>query len=297
MNKKVLFVTLFLSLTLIFNIHCGGSPSAQNSPPSPSPTPPPAPPPPNPIPEEPCAKQTAVEAETCVKNSEFDLSCIFDFDHSEQGWQRDVADYLDGERERAEFRSPYIQLPVSSFIPEAQRTCSIKIEGKNPWDDLFMYMKRKISGLNPNQKYKIHFNIRFASSYPDNFSKINSPGGGENIFFKAGATQIEPMSSVVDPTRFVRMNINKGNQNGGGEDMMVNGNMVVKDIPPNQLCDKKQNCQFAFISKEMKFAMSKKTNDRGELWLIVGTESGNTSLNYETFYYDKIEVNFEKINE
>ena len=68
---------------------------------------------------------------------------------------------------------------------------SLKISGNNHSDDLFMFIKRKISGLAPNISYQVTYNMEFVSNVADNMAGAGgSPG--ESVFIKAGATQVEP---------------------------------------------------------------------------------------------------------
>ena len=54
-----------------------------------------------------------------------------------------------------------------------------------------------------------------------------SPGG--SVFVKAGASTAEPVA-LEDGRGYLRMNIDKGNQSGGGESMAVLGNVAHADV-------------------------------------------------------------------
>ena len=131
--------------------------------------------------------------------------------------------------------------------------------------------------LLPDTLYQISFLIEFASNVPDGMTGIGgSPG--EGVIIKAGATPVEPVK-VLDPSdERYRMNIDKGNQTQGGRDMIVLGNFA-NGTGRNEYTLKTLVNPAAFPCR---------TNDNGELWLVVGTDSGFEGIT--TIYYNRIEA-------
>ncbi len=199
----------------------------------------------------------------------------FNFTSDRELWEAEFADYPLGEEEFYELNFEYTNLPE----PLDETKGALKISGNNHSDDLFMFVKRKITGLVPNRSYTIFFNIEFASNVADGqFGVGGSPG--ESVYIKAGATSQEPLK-VLDNDEFYRMNIDKGNQSQGGEDMIVLGDFS-NDTDDNIYTLKTLSNSSAFR------AMS---NMNGELWLIVGVDSGFESTT--TMYINRIEVTLE----
>lgn len=205
-------------------------------------------------------------------NETYPTEFRYEFDASIEGWEVDFADYPVGEETFYELHSEH------SFLPDPldETEGAIKITGNNHSDDLFMFARKKVSGFQSNTTYKLVFTIEFASNVPDGmFGVGGSPG--ESVIIKAGATSFEP-EKVVDNDNFYRMNIDKSNQAQSGEDMIVIGDFsndtdedfyTLKTVSNNEI--------FEVTSDE-----------NGEFWLIVGTDSGFESTT--TIYYNTIHV-------
>ncbi|WPP52378.1 hypothetical protein [Catalinimonas niigatensis] len=215
----------------------------------------------------------ACEEDPILEDSKLVYS--FDFKEDVQGWSSGYADYPVGEDEFYEIHSDWITLP----FPLNPAKKSLMIEGNNHSDDLFMFIKRKISGLDSLTEYEVKFVVEFASNYPENsFGIGGSPGS--SVYLKAGATLEEPLA--VEQEGMWQMNIDKGNQAEGGEDMLVLGNIGTP----------REDEQYDLLSRsndeENTFAIT--TDNKGELWLIVGTDSGFEGKT--TLYYNRIKATF-----
>jgi hypothetical protein len=160
---------------------------------------------------------------------------------------------------------------------------ALHISGNNHSDDLFMFVKKKVTGMHPNTFYEVLFNVKFASNAPKGSVGIGgSPG--ESVYLKAGATSFEPIKEIQDG--MYRMNINKGNQEEDGTDLITLGTIGVAT----------NTTQYTQISRYNSSATGfyASTNDAGDLWLIVGTESGFEGTT--TLYYTQIDVLFNEID-
>lgn len=151
------------------------------------------------------------------------------------------------------------------------------ISDNNHSDDLFIYVKRKLSDLAPSSPYKIDFNIQIASAYPENTVGIEgSPGA--SVYVKAGATHIDPLAILPPDQQFLIMNIDKGNQSQRGKDMDVLGTVGISG----------DEFIYQLITRENEEVFEAETNQQGELWVIVGFDSGFEGIS--SLYFDKIEV-------
>lgn len=174
------------------------------------------------------------------------------------------ADYPKGEEAFYELESI-----VGAFLPNEiiSSTPSLKIAGNNHSDDLFMYAYTKIAGLKPNTTYQAQFILEFASNAQAGSSGIGgSPG--DSVYVKVGAVPEEP-SRYVDEAGLYRMNLDKGNQAEGGKDMILMGDFGVDTHDEiyrlKSLSNRSDNTLDAYTVT---------TNDRGEVWLVFGTDSG-----------------------
>ncbi len=203
-----------------------------------------------------------------------------DFRVSQENWIGDFADYPIGPDDSAfyELRFEYTNRPSNLGTPQK----AIMLSGSNHSDDLFMFIKKKVNGLKPNTDYTVVFEVELASNALKNQVGVGG-APGESVYLKAGASDIEP-KKIVDGD-YYRLNIDKGNQANGGSDMMVIGNIAVDTDEYNLITRNNANQYAPFMAR---------SNGSGELWLIVGTDSGYEGVT--TLYYTKISVVFSSSN-
>lgn len=201
----------------------------------------------------------------------------FDFKESVQEWSVGYADFPVGEDDFYELHTEWTTLP----FPLNPAKNALMIEGNNHSDDLFMFIKRQISGLDTLTTYKVKFAVEFASNYPEtSFGIGGSPGS--SVYLKAGATLQEPLAEAQEG--MWHMNIDKGNQSQRGEDMLVLGNVgTLREDEQYDLLTRSND-------EENTFEIT--TDNTGALWLIVGTDSGFEGKT--TLYYNRIRVTFTK---
>ena len=90
------------------------------------------------------------------------------------------------------------------------------------------------------------------------------------------------LTSQVPTSTPLELNIDKGNQSVGGKDMIPIGNVGVSDT----------TTRYTLIRRANSTPLVKSTNSLGELWLIVGTDSGFEGLT--DIYYGSIKVLLEQ---
>jgi len=218
---------------------------------------------------------------SCSNEQEITIfSITYDFSSQDNGWTADFADYPEGDSATYELLFKHDLLPDNLNSSGSKK--ALYITGKNQSDDLFMFIKTKVEDLRPNATYEILFNIKFASNAPTGFVGIGgSPGDG--VYLKAGASLVEPKKELQDGMYV--MNIDKGNQEGDGLNMITLGTIGVAATTTQftQITRYNNSSEGFYVT----------TNNAGEIWLIVGTDSGfegTTSL-----YYTQIDVLFHEI--
>jgi hypothetical protein len=207
------------------------------------------------------------------------FTASFDFSESLDGWDADFVELPTGEDDSAfyELKYAYTDLPQNLGGKK-----SIMLSGNNHSDDLFMFIKRKVTGLVPNTTYTLVFEVEVASNASQgSLGAGGSPGG--SVYLKAGATKIEPQK-VVENDRFT-LNIDKGNQSMPGMNAIVLGDIA---IPANA-------SEYTLITRSNAASSSSpvfmaQTNSDGEIWLLVGTDSGFEGIT--TIYYTRINIIF-----
>ena len=151
-----------------------------------------------------------------------EIVLIDDFNHGSKGWLPGFSDYnlRTGDlRMRAEQRS----------LPEevSETGSAYYVQSMNRSDDLFMFLKKHLAvedGLEPNQAYRVWFDVRFSSNAPTGCAGVGgSPG--DSVYLKAGGSVDEPVASVTG-NGDIRLLADKGQQSTGGRDAGVVGTIA-----------------------------------------------------------------------
>lgn len=214
------------------------------------------------------------------------FSYNFDFSESDNGWQYGFSDFPAGSTDSLfyELKFSYTEPPVIAVVQKK----SMMLSGNNHSDDLFMFLKKKVEGLQPDTDYILTYEVEFAS---DAKKGLLGVGGapGESVFLKVGASDIEPESVILDSS--FTMNIDKGNQAEDGQDMIWIGDISVPEDSDGYVLTSRTNSPYSSNSSYDKPLMIR-SNNHGELWLIVGTDSGFEGVT--TIYYTQITAVFSK---
>lgn len=198
-----------------------------------------------------------------------------------QGWVGDFADYPEGDSMAYDLLFKHDTIPTGTSVNSTNY--GLLISGNNQSDDLFMFIKKKITGLRPNTSYEILFNVKVASDAPTGAVGIGG-APGESVYLKAGASVVEPKKELIDG--MYRMNIEKGNQSEEGADMLNIGHVGVSATTTKfTVITRNNNSSNGFMLT---------TDPAGELWLIVGTDSGFEGKT--TLYYTQIDVLFNEVD-
>ena len=190
------------------------------------------------------------------------------------GWTGDFADYpvTDSIFYELEFIRTTLPAPLDTS------KYALKITGNNHSDDLFMFIKRRMTGLAPNTTFQLQVDVDFASNAPTNAFGVGGPPG-EGVRMKAGASIVEPIK--IDSSGFYLMNIDKGNQSSPGVDMDTIGHVGVSDTTTVFTLINRNNATHLFTIT---------TDANGEVWVCIGTDSGFEATT--TIYYNQITLTF-----
>ncbi len=197
----------------------------------------------------------------------------FDFRTDTDGWQGDFADYPPGEEIFYELAFSHDSLPAPLDTLEG----ALVLNGNNHSDDLFMFVKKRLSNLEPNRIYEIEGTVFYASDIPDgSFGIGGSPG--EAVTLKFGAVTEEPNAILKPDDPWLRMNLDKGNQSVGGADAVVIGNYA----------NGTDQWEYVLLERKTNPPLRATTDENGNLWVLFGTDSGFEGTT--TIYIDRIDV-------
>ncbi len=188
------------------------------------------------------------------------------------GWQASFSDYAIPQENLMEFE--YGRSPLPAPLPSNQY--GFKLSGHNRSDDMFMFMYYTVTGLLPNREYTVSFDLEIASKYAANSVGIGgSPGS--SVYLKVGAVSKEPKVELLGD--YYAINVEKGQQSQGGPDMDVIGNIAIGNDKTDYELINRNNLTNPFKAN---------SDANGNLWLIIGTDSGFEGLT--TIYFNKINI-------
>jgi hypothetical protein len=148
-------------------------------------------------------------------------------------------------------------------------------------DDLFIYVKRQVGGLQPGRSYDVAMQLRLATGAPSGCVGVGG-APGESVWVHAGATVSEPRT-VLQGAEDYRVNIDRGNQAVGGGQGVVMGTIA----NGNPDC---QQRRFAtkLLSTHAPHLVA--ADGEGRVWLHAGIDSGFEA--YSEIYLQSFSVVF-----
>jgi hypothetical protein len=208
----------------------------------------------------------------------------FNFCDGAQGWEAGFAEYATEMEDTMQLGAGIRPLPSELGIEGT----GYYLEGMNHSDDLFMFLKRRLGtddGVVPSQEYRIKFTIVFASNAPSGAAGIGGPPG-ESVFLKAGASTVEPDVYLDSDTGHYLMNVDKGLGNSdSGEAASVTGH-IANGLSAEEV--DLQNPPYVSLERQHEHEYTITASPDGELWLLVGTDSGFEGLT--GIYYQRVAV-------
>ena len=223
---------------------------------------------------------TAIYSDSALaQGSGSPLQVGFDFRAGSLGWQSGFADYTPFNVGDYDLRAEIRDLP-----PElGAGGTGFYFQGMNRSDDLFMFMKRRLTpadGIVAGQRYEVYYRLVFASNACSDCAGI---GGhpGYSVYLKAGASPIEPAAFISSNGRAARMNVDIGAQSNGGIATSVTGG-IANGLPYSS------SRPYVSIRREHRHSTPVTASASGELWLLVGTDSGFEG--FTQLYYQSIDV-------
>jgi hypothetical protein len=212
---------------------------------------------------------------------------IFDFSKNNQDWQGEFSDYDSGQESFFELAWGWSSLPKEIVTADGKTLSKgIFLSGNNHSDDLFMFIRRRLSGLQPNANYDVIFTVTIENSVPPALIGVGgSPG--ESIYFKVGGSKIKP--DKKEREGFYHLNVDKGDQGNGGKNAIIIGDLANPLVEPS-------NPQFEpKILTNGNEPLRIKTDKEGNAWIFVGTDSAFEGLTL--YYIAEISIQATLVNE
>lgn len=205
---------------------------------------------------------------------------LWDFASSVEGWDAGFCDLP------ADHDTSYALTAERRRLPAELDTTGwgFFLSGSNHSDDLFMFLKRRITGLRPDTRYRLYASVRIATNTPTGCAGIGGPPG-ESVYLKFGAADREPRP--VEQDGFLRLSIPQGSQAAESEHALVlgdiaNGSRQCLDTP----------YRFKTLRTGSRW-LEAETDGQGGLWVFVGTDSGFEGVT--ALYCDTIGIGLTRV--
>lgn len=223
----------------------------------------------------------------CSKDETGLVSREWLFENGADGWTGGFTDLpVDFEEDIYELLFEYRDRPSEVGSGKA-----LMLQGHNRSDDLFMFVKRQLTkadGIKPNTTYMVRIELDMATSAPAGAFGIGGPPG-EAVFVKVGAAPVEPVPVEVMEahTPYYRLSVDKGSQNDDGEHAVRVGDAAKVD------CDEFDLYEIKTLDNRSA-PLRIRSDEEGNLWVFVGTDSGFEGLT--VLYYTRIKVELEALS-
>lgn len=202
-----------------------------------------------------------------------------EFETNTESWQGGFAEYesvTDTATLALRFGRAYLPAILDST------RFGLKIQSHNRSDDMFMFVKKRVTGLRPGTNYNVTFDLTVATPFTDKSMGAGGSSGGAT-YMKVGASFQEPVVKLVNG--MYTINIDKGIQSEGGKEMVVVGNISNGLDKDGYALVKRSNADNP---------VTVTADAAGTIWLCVGTDSGFEGLT--TLYYDRIKATITQQN-
>lgn len=193
-----------------------------------------------------------------------------DFNVDSNGWVVGFSDYEPSLAEGFDFRSGVRAIPSD---PNKQ---GFLVAAQNRSDDLFMFLKTKLTGLEPYKSYSLIAQISFYSNAGSGCVGIGG-APGENVYLKVGHANDEPQQVGYD------LNVDKGGQSDSGRNALLVGNVAIDGLG----CSGEKLGRKSIVSDQIS-PLILETDKYGSVWVFVGTDSGFEGLT--ELYYEHIKL-------
>lgn len=230
------------------------------------------------------------------------VELTYDFESGDEGWNAALAEYPVDEEDLYEFEVEQTTSPVND------EEGSLLLSASNPNGNLFMYASKQISGLEPSTQYQVSYTLNVSSSvYIDTTGFVSDTTGVDNdttgidtdttdvagnnddlftnlndsVVIKAGAVSEEPVTQTNVDNILKLIGISIGEPGIDGADLVVIGSFAADTT----------DVGFTEQTVSTTTPISVITNDDGDLWLLVGTESFGTKTD---IYLNSINVLIER---
>lgn len=215
----------------------------------------------------------AVVGMSCEEDDPREVVIEQDFNTGKNGWEAVFAEYPPDQTDY-ELESGIKTLPQ----PLDQQRSGYMLSGNNHSDALQMFLVKKLDGLDSTATYQVEVEVELASKYPDGSVGIGgSPANAVHIIAHVCGGGYE----LVDGDQGnVEVDLNKEPY---GYTQVELGDVA---IPAD-------HTEYELINRKGTGPQTVKPDNKGEIWLLIGTWSGFEGPT--TLYYTDLKITFTEV--
>jgi hypothetical protein len=198
------------------------------------------------------------------------LSFHYDFNQGRQGWHSGFADWRKADKDLHHFVAEPAVLPTEISTNKQ----GYLLSGDNRTDDLFMFLTKTLTssnGITPGSRYLAAFDIEFASNALTGGFGVGG-SAGDSVYLKAGASATDAPSTALDEEGIYRLNLDHGQQAGGGRDVSL-VSTIANGLTPDHVTDP-DNPPYRTIRQVHVHPTILQMEPSQQIHLVIGTDSG-----------------------
>jgi hypothetical protein len=224
----------------------------------------------------------------CLNNDEVGNPLLVSttvFAEDAEGWEAQFAEYEPGLEDSLQLSFTHDKIMATETIGEVT---AVVQSGYATNSDLFMYIKRQISGFQPSTSYQVVYTLELLAQLNEDFngdlSDINN-----GSFLKASVYTEEPDTLIVDDIenpgkKTVITNFEKGEGRTTGPNMAFIGKLEYSDI---------NETPQVLIGSSKQDDIIGTTDSEGKMWMMIGVDT-NLPI-YQSIYYSFIGIEFREL--
>ena len=233
------------------------------------------------------------------------VELTYNFESDEEGWDAALAEFPIDDEDLYEFEVEHTTSPLND------EEGALLLSASNPNGNLFMYVSKQISGLQPSTQYQVSYNLDLITRVIIDTTNVGTDTTGivtdttgivtdttgiandttdldgdngdlfvtlnDTVVIKAGAVSEEPVTETNTSNFLELIGIDIGEPGADGFDLVVIGSFAAEAT----------DAGYTQQTVSTDTPISVVTNEDGDLWLLVGTETFGTETE---IYFNSINV-------
>ncbi len=211
---------------------------------------------------------------SCEEDERDNLVFEQNFNSGKGRWEAVFAEYPPDQTDFYELDSGIKTLPE----PLDQNKSGFMLSGNNHSDALQMFLVKKIEGLDSTATYEVNVKAELASQYPD--GSVGAGGSPANAVHLVAHACGGGYELIEGESGNVQIEFDKESY---GYTQIEMGDIAIPEDHDN----------YEMIQREGNSTQAIRPNNKGEIWMLIGTWSGFEGIT--TLYYTSFKITFTEV--